>query len=196
VSTDSPEIGRVAREAGAEVPFLRPQAYATGRATTAAVALHALAFLEQAEGWRFELVVILQPTSPLRIPEDIERSLAILRQSGADTVVSVTRVHVRRSYLLLNDRGLLCRPFSGGAQDGFGPELYKINGAVYLTRVETLRRTGHILGDKVAPYVMPRIRSLDIDTRDDLYLVRLILEDRERRPARIESKRTRTRVKE
>lgn len=175
VSTDSPEIRRVAEEAGADAPFLRPAALATDTATTAAVVAHAAAYLWENEGARYGYFVVLEPTSPFRIPSDINDAFALLSATGADSVVGVTHTPVHPSLFCVLDHGWLQPAFSAPELKADDSGLLKINGAIYLSHMEVLARTGQIMGGRVVPYLMPDLRSLDIDNMHDLYLAELLL---------------------
>ena len=89
VSTDDAEIADVAREAGAEVPFLRPAEHATDKAPSIAPVLHALQWFATHERWRPDAVALLPPTSPLRRTEDIDEAVALLQSAGTVSVASV-----------------------------------------------------------------------------------------------------------
>ena len=89
VSTDDETIAQVSRQYGAEVPFLRPQHLATDTATSIAVLQHAVTYLAEQEGYLADIVVCLQPTSPLRSAEDIDQAVNLCLRSGADSVVSL-----------------------------------------------------------------------------------------------------------
>src|SRR5260370_5875896 len=92
VSTDDPDIAQVSEALGAEVPFLRPAEMAQDDTPGTVPLLHALGWLEEHEAYRPELVMLLQPTSPLRSSVDIEAAVELLRDRNADAVVSVTPV--------------------------------------------------------------------------------------------------------
>lgn len=178
LSTDDEEIAEVGRAWGVEVPFMRPAVLATDTAASADVAMHALAWLREHDGWDADLLVLLQPTSPLRTARHIDEALAALYASGADTVVSV--VPVRHNFspftLMRLENGRLIDfwdrplPFDRYRRQDT-PQLFARNGpAVLLTRVETLRRSNSFYGDYVAPYEMSEEDSVDIDRPADLVL--------------------------
>jgi N-acylneuraminate cytidylyltransferase/CMP-N,N'-diacetyllegionaminic acid synthase len=180
VTTDCPEIACVSRSHGAEIPFLRPGDLAWDDTPGMPPLLHALEWLETNEGYRPETVLCLQPTSPLRTADDIDQAFAILEETAADSVVSVTQADphpflVKR----LTDTGYLVdfvvqdRPVER-RQDY--PPAYALNGAIYLTRASVVRAEGTMFPARTVAQVMPRERSLDIDTPWDLHLARLILE--------------------
>lgn len=89
VSTDDVRIAEVSRAAGAEVPFLRPQELALDETPTLSVVQDALHWLKEHEAYEPEIVVLLQPTSPLRTAQHIDEGIRLLLETGADSVISV-----------------------------------------------------------------------------------------------------------
>ncbi|HAG06707.1 MAG TPA: CMP-N-acetlyneuraminic acid synthetase [Peptococcaceae bacterium] len=178
VSTDGEEIARVAREAGAEVPFLRPQELATDTAKGMDVLHHAMQWLEK-RGRRFDLVMYLQPTSPLRGCEDIVGACRLLVERKADAVVSVCEAehHPWWSNTLPPD---LCmkdflKPEIMGKQRQELPVFYRLNGAIYLAWWDFIRHRDSWFGPRTYAYVMARERSVDIDTVMDFLLAETII---------------------
>jgi len=147
VSTDDAEIAKVARQYGAEV-VIRPPELATDTASSEPVLLHVLSFLEQTEGYLPSLIVLLQPTSPLRQPDDIDNAIDTLNAAGADSLDY--RHRPRR-------------------QD-FTPE-YVENGSIYMTKTEILKQCENCLGGRIAFYEMSPLDSFQIDTEEDFLLV-------------------------
>jgi CMP-N-acetylneuraminic acid synthetase len=169
VSTDSEEIARVARRAGAEVPFLRPRVLASDTASTEAVIRHALETLDD-DGLP-DIVVVLQPTSPLRTSGDIDGAVRLLRASGAPSVVSVCLVdHPVEWAYRRSPTGQLrpVVPAARGARRQDARTAVRLNGAVFVVRREAFLRTGRLRSDRTVGYLMPRERSLDIDEPLDL----------------------------
>jgi CMP-N-acetylneuraminic acid synthetase len=183
VSTDDGAIGDAARALGLEVPFLRPAALAADEMPMLPVLQHAVAAMAD-HGFRAEVVVLLQPTSPLRRSEHIDAAVELLDRSGADSVVSVVEVPHQfnpLSVLRLDDERL--RPFLEGpsvAGRQNKPRVLARNGpAVLATRVATLDR-GSLYGDDCRPLLMSAEDSLDVDTAWDLSLAELLLGARNR----------------
>lgn len=182
VSTESPEIADVARLYGAEVPFLRPTDLAQDDTPGIAPVLHAAQWLADNEGYHPDMIMLLQPTSPLRIPEDIDRAIELIREKRADAIVSVTSAEAHPYWMKqidgvgrMTDFIKLDQP-TDHRQDL--PEVYVLNGAIYLARYEVLVEHKTFYTDNTFSLVMPMERSLDIDTPWDLYLADLILKDR------------------
>ena len=179
VSTDSQEISGVAREWGAEVPFLRPAELARDQTPGVEPVLHAIEWLAENEGYRPNLVLLLQPTSPLRTAADIEAALARLAETGADAVVGVTLAEHHPYWTkAIDDQGYL-RNFVAADQVPDRrqdlPPAYAVNGAIYLIRREVLLRDRTLFPERTVGYAMPPERSLDVDTRWDLDLADIVL---------------------
>lgn len=182
VSTDSPGIADVARRAGLEVPFLRPPEIAADETPMLPVIRHAIETLE-ASGAAPGVIVLLQPTSPLRRPEHIRRALQLLDDSGADSVVSVVEVprHMSPDYVMRLDQGAL-RPFLDEGvvvsrrQDA--RRAYVRDGTVYAFRRSTLERFGNIYGEDCRPLLLDPAESLTIDSPADWNAAERILAGR------------------
>lgn len=181
VSTDGEEIAAVARRWGGEVPFLRPAALARDDTPGIDPVLHAVDWLAEHEGYRPELVLLLQPTSPLRTAADVEAALALRTAKGADAVVAVTPVahHPYWTHRLAPDGQLHDFLTVDGVPDRRQdlPPAYAVNGALYLVRREVLLRERTLCPQRTFALVMPPERSLDVDTLWDLRLADLILRD-------------------
>lgn len=180
LSTDDEEIARVGRQCGIEVPFFRPTALARDETPMVDVLRHAVSWLAEQEGYSADLVVLLQPTSPLRRAEHIDAAIDLLIENGADSVVSVVEVPHQFnpvSVMRIEDGRLL--PFLPGRtipcrQDK--PRVYARNGpAVLAVRRDVLETKASLYGDDCRPYVMDAKVSLDIDAPSDLELAALLL---------------------
>lgn len=190
LSTDDPAIARVGRECGVEVPFLRPPELARDDTPSIEVAIHAVRWLEEHEQWKAEVLVLLQPTSPLRRVEHIDAAVAELERTGADTVVSVVEVphHFSPYKVMRIEGGRLVDfwtepvPFDRHQRQNL-PRLMARNGpAVLVTRVPVLTSRRSFYGAYVAPYLMDEASSFDIDRPEDLALVSGLLKSRSLSP--------------
>jgi CMP-N,N'-diacetyllegionaminic acid synthase len=183
VSTDDPAIAQVAEHYGAEVPFLRPERLSADRTGSMEVVEHALACLASERGQRYEEVMLLQPTSPLRDAEDIRKAIALFEAKGADAVISVSEME--HSPLWSNtlppdgdmsgfiDSGLM----QTRSQDL--PTYYRLNGAIYLCKTERLlRERSFLFRSNIYAYIMERAHSVDIDEKIDFLLADLLLNER------------------
>jgi CMP-N-acetylneuraminic acid synthetase len=182
VSTDDDEIARVARAAGAEVPFLRPAELAHDETPTFPVVQHALQWLEQHEAYQPELVVLLQPTSPLRRAEHIDQALELILSSGADSVVSLCETEHSPYWMKKVDTKGHVSPFIDMKEEYARrqdlPEVYRLNGAMFVTRSEVIIRENRLLGYDTRAYIMDQGDSIDIDTELDFKLAELLIKER------------------
>jgi CMP-N,N'-diacetyllegionaminic acid synthase len=171
LSTDSETIAEAGRHAGLEVPFTRPAALAADDTPMLPVVCHALEALASA-GWEAEIVVLLQPTSPLRRPEHIREAVTLLRETDADSVVSVVELphHLSPDYVMRIDAGVL-KPFLpegvrvSRRQDA--RRAYSRDGTVYAFWRRTLDRYGTIYGESCRPLMIDPRDSLSIDSPAD-----------------------------
>lgn len=180
VSTDSEEIAEVCRKAGAEVPFLRPAALAADDTPHVDVLLHALDWMEAVDLFP-DYLVLLQPTSPLRLAIDIDSAIEIARTNDADSVISVVDSPVHPYWVRSLDEKGRIQDFmkwpidSGYLRRQILPSAYAMNGAVYVLKAQTFREQRTYFTDRTYGYIMPRERSLDIDTAWDLKVADLLL---------------------
>ncbi len=171
LSTDDPRIAADGERAGIEVPFLRPAHLAADDTPMLPVIEHAVSTLESA-GWVPEIVVLLQPTSPLRRPAHIRAAVEDLRTSGADSVVTVVALprHLSPDYVMRIDEGRLVPFLERGAtvtrrQDA--RPAYVRDGTVYAFWRRILRETGSLYGRVCRPLIVPDSESLTLDSEDD-----------------------------
>lgn len=174
VSTDGADIAAAARDAGVDVPFLRPAELAADRTPTTEVVRHALAWLAEHEGYYPDMVVLLQPTAPLRQARHIDEAIDLLLTGSADSVVSVTSVplhyHPRWQFNVVDGE---LQIFTGEPWDELVPRrqelpvTYTRNGAVYGFYRRTWEEHGSFYGRRCLAYVMPAELSINLDTPED-----------------------------
>ncbi len=170
LSTDSPEIAEIGRQSGAEVPFLRPADLAADTTPMLPVVTHAVETLS-ASGWAADIVVLLQPTAPLRRPEHVAMAVTLLHTTGADSVATVIPLPLEMSpdCLMRIDDGRLVpfmdRPVVTRRQDA--RPAYKRDGTVYTFWTRTLLGQRSLYGADCRPLVIPASESVTIDTPDD-----------------------------
>ncbi|MCJ7700734.1 MAG: acylneuraminate cytidylyltransferase family protein [Anaerolineales bacterium] len=173
LNTDSPEIAEVGREYGVDVPFFRPQHLAEDDTPILPVIQHTIGWLENNADFYTDIVVLLQPTSPLRTALHIDTAVELMLDSLADTVVSVIVVPHNFnpvSVMRQDDRGYLT-PFLKGElilrrQDK--PRVFARNGPAVLIIRRSVIEQGKLYGDKVLPLEMGWVESIDIDNLEDL----------------------------
>lgn len=169
VSTDDEAIATAARAAGALVPCLRPAHLATDAAPKLPAVEHLVAAIEQANG-PVHRVVDLQPTSPLRTAADIEAALAVAPTE--DLVVSVCEAQDNPYFNLVEqgpDGRVGLSKGNGSTRRQGAPQVYALNGSIYVWQRESLANAARdgLWSVRIRPYVMPRWKSVDIDSLDD-----------------------------
>ncbi len=171
LSTDSDRIAAEGARVGLDVPFIRPAELARDDTPMLSVVEHAVGWLEQ-HAWMPEIIVLLQPTSPLRTPDHIRRAVRQLRESGADSVVTVTELprHLSPDYVMRIDAGRLV-PFlpegSRIARRQDARPAFVRDGTVYAFWRRTLRESQTIYGNACSPLVVPAHESITLDTPED-----------------------------
>lgn len=179
LTTDSEQVRRVGEEYGLTVPFLRPVELSTDTAGSREVMLHALDFYEQLRG-KYDAIVLLQPTSPLRTAEDIIKARE-LYSPEIDMVVSVTEAATNPYYNAFETAPDGTLHISKG--DGLytrrqdAPKVWEYNGAVYVINPDSLRRMPMGSFPRRIPLPMPRNRSLDLDTPLDWLLMEQLIKE-------------------
>jgi CMP-N,N'-diacetyllegionaminic acid synthase len=172
VSTDDVEIKELAILFGAQVPFMRPDILSNDTAKSLDVAIHAIKFMEDHTNGVYDAIMLLQPTAPFRTVNDINKSIDILLENKeATSVISVVDVegHHPARMKYIENGVLIDPPFCEEHENQNRQELipmYIRNGAIYLTKRDTIL-SGSFKGGKSMAYVMPAIRSANIDTIDD-----------------------------
>jgi CMP-N-acetylneuraminic acid synthetase len=179
VSTDDEEIAEISKSLKAEVPFIRPAELATDTAIAVDVIKHAILKMEDLDKKRYHIVVMLQPTSPLRTSRDIDNAIGLLKGEvdSAVSVVDVGEHHPLRMHRLVND-GWLINYIHQGKRDTRPrqelPPVYLRNGAIYIARRNVIF-SGDVVGKNCKAYIMPPEKSINIDTKLDLILAEYLL---------------------
>lgn len=176
VSTDGEKISAMARQAGAEVPFMRPAHLAAGTVHSVHAVLHALDWLSQEEGYDPDAVLMLLPTSPFRTSHHIDEAIQLYRKKDGPAVISVSELDRHMVNLRYIRDGALVSIDADADPNSQRQEretLYAINAAIYITSPAALKRAGTFHMPGALAYLMPRINSLDIDDAQDLELARL-----------------------
>jgi len=178
VSTDDERIADCARSLGLEVPFIRPSSLAADDAPMLPVLQHAIRAM-RADGFETDMVVLLQPTSPLRGAQHIDAAIDWLQRVRGDSVVSVVEVphQFNPTSVMRVEEGLL-KPFldsPSATRRQDKPKLFARNGPAVLAVHTHVLDGGSLYGDEVWPLLMTAEDSLDIDTPWDLRLAESII---------------------
>lgn len=183
LTTDDELIAGIGRNYGADVPFIRPKELAEDSSKIIDVIFHTIEFLRE-KNETFDIVVLLQPTCPLRKVDDILQSIELLFDKNAQAVVSV--VETGHSPLWANTLPL------DGCMNKFLnkdvinrnrqelPTYFRLNGSIYVSYIEYLKKNQSFHGEKTFAYIMPRERSVDIDDNIDYLHIKAILENSQR----------------
>ncbi|WP_044736780.1 cytidylyltransferase domain-containing protein [Geobacillus kaustophilus] len=178
VSTDDKEIAEVAEKCGAEVPFLRPKELATDNAKTIDALIHAVKELEK-RGSKYDYVVLLQPTQPLRRSWHIDEAIQKIVETNEESLVSVSEV--KEHPILMRTIGedgkvknLMGISSTVRRQDF--PTFYKVNGAIYINKINENFTKNTSLNDNKLAYLMDKKYDLDIDEPIDLEFFKLFLQ--------------------
>lgn len=183
VSTDSAEYQRIAIDAGADCPWLRDLALAADETSSADVVKEVLDRLGE-EVKQYRALVLLQPTSPLRTSTDICGALALYEARNAPAVVSVSEAECPPAWMgrlpanLVMDE-FVPPKFRGLRSQDLG-DWYRLNGAVYVIGIDEFRREHGFKPKGTLAYVMPRERSVDVDTAFDFELAEFLMSQKGR----------------
>ena len=179
VSTDDEEIAEVARQAGAQVPFLRPAEMATPTAPKIPVIQHLVDWVVDS-GIEVDKIVDLDPTSPLREQEDIQTCIEMLDENT--DVVITGYLAIKNPYFNMVEQQpdgyySLVKHVPGGVnQRQRAPKVYAMNASIYVWHLHTLSKG--LWDGKTKLHVMPRERSIDVDVPIDFKLVELLLNEK------------------
>ena len=176
VSTDDESIADVALRAGAEVPFLRPASLAGDSSMAIDTYLYTIDRLAREEKKAFENLVVLLPTTPLRTSEDVDGAVKLFIDRQADSVISYTpEAHPVKWHKYLDENNSFVNIFDDTIDNRQTQRIsYYPNGAIYVFKT-LLLRTRMYYTDKSFAYVMPRNRSVDIDSMEDFLYAEFLL---------------------
>jgi len=176
VSTDDQKIAEIARYCGAEIPFMRPAELASDTSKTIDAILYTISKLENI-GRKFDILVLLQPTEPLRTAGDIDGAIDKYFECGCHSLVSVSRVDDHPILIRSIEENLL-KPLlniSSTCRRQDMPTYYRVNGCIYINAIHELNKETSF-NDNTVPYIMERSHSVDIDELSDLALARYYIE--------------------
>jgi N-acylneuraminate cytidylyltransferase/CMP-N,N'-diacetyllegionaminic acid synthase len=184
VSTDDREIARVAASHGADVPFIRPTELATDTATTIDVLVHAIDSMAS-RGERYDIVVLLEPTSPLREVSDISGAIKqLLNTPKCRSVVGVSRAEGSHPSFLYRLKEGFLHPYLGVQPTNLRrqdiEELYFLEGSVYVSFIDTLLEKRSFYHESTSPWIVPRYKSIEVDESPDLLIVEALMLARKR----------------
>lgn len=182
VSSDSPEILQAALDAGADLSIQRPDELATDTAPKVPAICHALKEATRRLGTQFDILVDLDATSPLRLPQDIAGAVHLLETSGCTSVITGTAARRSPYFNLVEQRADgsvgLSKPSPGITRRQDAPRAFDMNASIYVWDVPRFLARPAIFYADTRLYEMPAERSIDIDSELDWRVVRLLMAER------------------
>jgi len=177
VSTEDIEISEISMEYGAEI-LDRPQNLAGDDSSTIDVILHSLNLLKLNENYIPDIVVLIQPTSPLRLIKDIDDSIKLFINNNCDSVISVCEVEPSPYWGLKIEKNYLKPAFGekyleSKRQDL--PKLYVPNGSIFISKPQIIKKFSSFQTEKTMAYLMPPERSVDIDNDLDFIFAEFLM---------------------
>lgn len=179
VSTDSEEIANVAKEYGAEIPFLRPAHLATDEASTMDVILHVIDFFEQ-KNEVFDLILLLEPTSPQRTAADVQSAIAQLTNTpDAESIVGICQAESSHPAFLVKLEDQFLRSYQNKTFEVIRrqdiEDFYFFEGSLYLSYTESLKKRKNFYHEQTLGYVVPKWKSFEVDDMTDLVIIEALL---------------------
>jgi CMP-N-acetylneuraminic acid synthetase len=179
VSTDGENVAKIAIRAGADVPFLRPEALAQDSSPTSDVVIHALDFFRE-NGIEYEMVAVLEPTSPLRKVSDIDKGIAHLRaRPDAYALVSVGEVHTEHPLIVKKLEGDFVVPYMTEARKIYQRQqadtAFFPYGVLYLARSDKFRKLRTFYTERTLPMIIERWQNYEVDDNIDFEIVSTLI---------------------
>ena len=175
VSSDALLIIDVARNYGAPVPFTRPSELATDTVRNIEVVAHALKFMEAKKQIVYDIIMLLQPTSPIRNPVHIDKAVDMLWESNLDSVVSVKGPFKKRDPILKAIRNGVIEDYCPVEDPTDAEPFYLYNAALYGVKRDYFIKHNKLISPRQVPLVMDPIHSVDVDTKTDFLMAETYL---------------------
>ncbi len=180
VSTDGEKIAEVARKYGAEVPFIRPDYLASDKSKTIDSVIHCIEEMKKI-GKEYDYVVLLQPTQPMREAFHIDEAIELILEREEEALVSVSKVKDHPILMrTINEYGYsknLLNESSTKRRQDF-PDFYKVNGALYINKINENLNNETSLNDNNLVYIMSEKYDVDIDEMLDVHIAEILLKNR------------------
>lgn len=177
VSTDDPIIAKTSEKCGSKI-IDRPAELAKDESLTIDAIYHAIDTMKDASDK--DIIILLQPTSPLRNATDIDTALDVFMKTNCDSVISMCKVG-HSPYWCFKYEGDKFKPLFGDENLKMRrqelPDVYRPNGAIYITTIKNLYKNNGFYCDRIVPYIMPSERSIDIDEEFDFKLAELLIQE-------------------
>ena len=182
ISTDDVEIKNVCTKYDAEVPFLRPVDLSKNTSTSVEALQHAVEWCEKQENIKYDIIVELMCTNPMKTSVDIDTAIQKLIDTNADSVIGVSKLddhHPARIKKIVNDKIQdFCTPELSSRRQDLKPDAYIRNGSIYVLNRDKLMKEGIRFGSKNSrPYIMPPEKFVNIDNEIDMHLAELMIKE-------------------
>ena len=184
VSTDDEEIKNISLKYGADVPFMRPPKLATDLATSSDAIKHAVRYMEQKDSIKYDYIIELMCTNPLKTANDIDDCLLKLINTGADSVIAMHKIednHPIRVKKIVNDKIVdFCLPETPETRrQDLKPDAYIRSGSIYALKREQIMKYNKRYGTiDSRPYILPNERAVNIDNKIDFLMAESLLKER------------------
>ncbi len=181
VSSEDDEIIEIARQYGASAPFKRPQHLATDEVRNIDVVLHALEYMEKKTSEMYDIIVLLQPTAPIRKASHIDKAINLLWKSDLPSLAAVKGPYRKRDPILkrIDEQGHLVSYCNNPDQDPREP-FYIYNAALYAVKRDYFVKEKSFVSDEQVPFVMDKYYSTDVDELADLIVAEAYLKQIEK----------------
>ena len=179
VSTDSKKIAKIALRYKAETPFLRPRKLAKNSIGIEPVLIHALEWLKKYEGYQPNIIALLMPTNPLKLPQHLDRAIKIFKKENVDSIISVSKTigNCNPSWMLKKTKTGKVTLFNNGSikkmitRSQLLPTSYSRNDIIYVLKAKNLYESpSNLYGNKIELYIMDEVFNGDINTPEDWYI--------------------------
>jgi CMP-N,N'-diacetyllegionaminic acid synthase len=181
VSTDNSALAKISKKYGATVPFKRPKKFATDHADKSTVIKHAIQYYQKKKLKFFDYVIYLQPTSPLRNVKDIDKAIRFMFEKKAEVIASVCELDHPLAWTGQlpkdnNMRDFFKNPSATLIRSQDFKKSHRLNGAIFIVKTKSFLRENNIFKNKkIFAYKMPKERSIDIDTYNDLKIAEVLI---------------------
>jgi len=175
VSTDSQDISNISKKLGAKVPFLRPKKYSTDKASSVSALKHAVIWMENEHNIKYDFVIELMCTNPLKTKSDIESVIKKLIKTKADSVIAVNKLedhHPRRIKKIVNDKivDFCLNEKKESRRQDLKPDAYIRSGSIYgMKRDYLIKKNRRYGGNNSRPYVLDSKKAINIHTFSIFY---------------------------
>ena len=176
VSTDSKKISQISKKYGANVPFIRPQNISKDTSTSVESLQHAVNFMEDLNGFKYDFIIEIMCTNPLKISKDIDSCVKKLKRTKSDSVIAIHRLydhHPTRIKKIVNDKikDFCIKEKLESRRQDLQPLAFIRSGSIYALKRDHLMVKNMRYGSKNSrPYILPSERAINIDTEIDVYV--------------------------